>query len=87
MPLFQSKALLNTDDDRYLMRLENGRCPFLGKDNRCTIYAQRPDTCRTYYCWTKKEMKRSGDYEQMPSHRRLLRRWRVMPGQINESKG
>lgn len=27
-----------------------GRCPMLADDRRCTIYAHRPRTCRTYDC-------------------------------------
>jgi len=26
------------------------RCPLLGKDGRCTIYASRPFGCRTFFC-------------------------------------
>jgi uncharacterized protein len=25
-------------------------CPLLGRDRRCTIYAERPFGCRTFYC-------------------------------------
>lgn len=34
---------------------EGGHCPFLGEDNLCTIYEERPDACRTfpYYPETK----------------------------------
>jgi uncharacterized protein len=28
----------------------DGRCPLLGEDRRCTIYAHRPKTCRAYDC-------------------------------------
>lgn len=28
----------------------SGRCPLLGKDDRCTIYASRPFGCRTHFC-------------------------------------
>ncbi|MEZ5303910.1 MAG: YkgJ family cysteine cluster protein [Verrucomicrobiales bacterium] len=27
-----------------------GRCPLLGRDGRCTIYAARPFGCRTHFC-------------------------------------
>ena len=27
-----------------------GRCPLLGRDGRCRIYASRPFGCRTYFC-------------------------------------
>jgi uncharacterized protein len=26
------------------------RCPLLGRDGRCTVYAARPFGCRTYFC-------------------------------------
>ncbi|HTM20228.1 MAG TPA: YkgJ family cysteine cluster protein [Kofleriaceae bacterium] len=29
---------------------EDGSCPFLAADQRCSIYAARPLGCRTYYC-------------------------------------
>jgi Fe-S-cluster containining protein len=28
----------------------NERCPFLGQDNRCTIYDDRPQSCRDFEC-------------------------------------
>ncbi len=28
----------------------NGRCQFLGEDNRCTIYEYRPANCRRFQC-------------------------------------
>jgi Fe-S-cluster containining protein len=28
----------------------DGRCPFLGEDNRCTIYEDRPISCRQFEC-------------------------------------
>jgi len=29
----------------------DGRCPFLGRDNRCRVYPVRPRQCRTYPWW------------------------------------
>jgi Fe-S-cluster containining protein len=29
---------------------EDGSCPMLGRDLRCTIYAHRPFGCRTHFC-------------------------------------
>src|SRR5688572_19071014 len=29
---------------------DDGTCPFLAADRRCTIYAARPIGCRTYFC-------------------------------------
>lgn len=31
-------------------RHDTGRCPFLGEDNRCTIYEDRPQSCRDFEC-------------------------------------
>ena len=31
-----------------LRKDESGKCTFLGDDNRCTIYAARPNICRTF---------------------------------------
>jgi len=28
----------------------DGACPLLGADGRCTVYADRPFGCRTYFC-------------------------------------
>jgi Fe-S-cluster containining protein len=28
----------------------DGRCPFLGDDDRCTIYESRPQSCRIFQC-------------------------------------
>jgi Fe-S-cluster containining protein len=28
----------------------SGRCPFLGREDRCAIYASRPLGCRTHFC-------------------------------------
>jgi Fe-S-cluster containining protein len=30
----------------------NGRCQFLGSDDRCTIYEDRPVSCREFECVT-----------------------------------
>ncbi len=29
---------------------DNGVCPMLGRNGRCTIYANRPFGCRTHFC-------------------------------------
>ena len=31
-------------------RPTTGRCPFLGEDDRCTIYEDRPRACRAFEC-------------------------------------
>ena len=43
---FQAKYLA-TDDDGSL-RMKDLPCPFLGADNRCTIYEVRPTDCAEY---------------------------------------
>jgi Fe-S-cluster containining protein len=35
---------------RSLPIADEGRCPLLGSDGRCTVYADRPFGCRTFYC-------------------------------------
>jgi Predicted Fe-S-cluster oxidoreductase len=40
-------------DGKTLLLLKKGPglvCPFLGSDNRCTIYEIRPKTCKEYTC-------------------------------------
>ena len=49
---FRRRYLVRVDADTTGIRLgRNGRCPFLGGDNRCRIYAVRPRQCRTYPWW------------------------------------
>jgi len=49
---FRRRYLVRVDADTIGIRLErNGRCPFLGVDNRCRIYSVRPRQCRTYPWW------------------------------------
>ncbi len=38
----------------------DGRCPFLGGDNRCRVYPVRPRQCRTYPWWPELVEQRSG---------------------------
>lgn len=46
------RRYLVRDGDRNGIRLgRDGRCPFLGRDNRCRIYPVRPRQCRTYPWW------------------------------------
>ena len=35
---------------RSLPLVDERRCPLLGADDRCTIYASRPLGCRTFFC-------------------------------------
>lgn len=38
--------------ERVLPYRDDGRCPFLGDDDRCTIYDDRPRNCRRFQCVT-----------------------------------
>lgn len=43
--------LLKHDTPQYLLEgIRGAPCPFLGENNRCTIYNDRPLVCRTYTC-------------------------------------
>jgi Fe-S-cluster containining protein len=49
---FRRRYLVRVDTDTTGIRLgQDGRCPFLGDDNRCRIYPVRPRQCRTYPWW------------------------------------
>ncbi len=37
-------------DDGTVLPFVNGRCPHLGDDHRCRIYATRPKGCRAFDC-------------------------------------
>jgi hypothetical protein len=49
---FRRRYLSRIDDGEWGLRLQrNGRCVFLGGDDRCRIYAVRPLQCRTFPWW------------------------------------
>lgn len=49
---FRRRYLTREAPGRYGIRLgTDGRCPFLGQDNRCRVYPVRPRQCRTYPWW------------------------------------
>lgn len=49
--LDQGAPLLGRGRDSYFLEGGVGEaCPFLGDDNRCTIYEDRPYVCRTFTC-------------------------------------
>jgi Fe-S-cluster containining protein len=41
-----------------VLSYRDGRCPFLGSDDRCTIYEDRPLSCRQFEC--VRELNRHG---------------------------
>ncbi|MEM8875935.1 MAG: YkgJ family cysteine cluster protein [Planctomycetota bacterium] len=42
--------VLNGNQSRRVIPYRAGRCPFLGEDDRCTIYDDRPLHCRRFEC-------------------------------------
>lgn len=48
---FRRRYVFRFDDETESLRMPNGRCVFLGDDNRCRIYSVRPRQCRTYPFW------------------------------------
>ncbi len=49
---FKRRYLRRTPEgDRVINNQGGGRCVFLTRDNRCTVYAVRPLQCRTYPFW------------------------------------
>jgi len=47
--LFAAQGVRASGRKRLIAR-EDGACPCLGKDGRCTVYANRPFGCRTHFC-------------------------------------
>jgi Fe-S-cluster containining protein len=49
-----SESILLDDHDglrtAHVIAYRDGRCPFLGADDRCTIYDSRPLSCRQFEC-------------------------------------
>jgi Fe-S-cluster containining protein len=43
-----ARAYLEPEKEEGMQRIREQPCPFLGPDNRCTIYALRPACCREY---------------------------------------
>lgn len=58
---FRRRYLERLDEHHFGIRLgRDGRCPFLGTDNRCRIYPVRPRQCRTYPWWPELITTRQG---------------------------
>ena len=49
---------LERDEEEGCYRIKTTPCPFLGQDNKCTIYAVRPEKCQGYP-FTDKDFLRS----------------------------
>lgn len=52
----------------------DGRCPFLGGDDRCTIYDDRPLSCRQFEC-TRRYGRDRTFFDANPKVRALLDGW------------
>ena len=54
----------------------NGRCQFLGEDDRCLIYEDRPQSCRAFQCVTSYNQDGVGNHgvflERNPQVRELI---------------
>jgi Fe-S-cluster containining protein len=50
---FLERVVVEEGDKRvieHVLPYVNGRCQFLGGDDRCTIYEDRPVSCRKFEC-------------------------------------
>lgn len=76
---FRRRYQTRVDDDVVGIRLEpDGRCPFLGPDNRCRIYPVRPRQCRTYPWWPEL-VEREAGWQQEARRCEGLNRGAVVP--------
>lgn len=72
---WSTTTLLNDSDGKtrtvQVIGYQNGRCPFLGGDDRCTIYEDRPLSCRQFEC-TRRLGRDETFFAANPRVRRLL---------------
>jgi Fe-S-cluster containining protein len=79
---FAIDVLLKRDDGEIaferVLPYVNGRCRFLGDDDRCTIYDDRPVSCRIFQCvsdFNRDGVGRHGSFlERNPAVLELLKR-------------
>ncbi|MEM2144081.1 MAG: YkgJ family cysteine cluster protein [Candidatus Jordarchaeaceae archaeon] len=50
-----SEFILDSYPFRYLMKMVDGKCIFLGEDKTCKIYKFRPIICRCFPFWIEKK--------------------------------
>jgi Fe-S-cluster containining protein len=67
-----------TRDRRGIRLGRDGRCPFLGDDNRCRIYPVRPTQCRTYPWWPELISERS-DWDEEARRCEGMNRGAIVP--------
>lgn len=46
------RAVKRHGDGAPQIRMHQGRCVFLQSDNRCGVYEERPDQCRSFPFWS-----------------------------------
>ena len=62
---YRRRYLIREPDGSRGIRLDDdGRCPFLGRNNRCRIYSVRPRQCRSYPWWPELVNHRHGWEEE-----------------------
>ena len=76
---FRRRYLLREPDGSRGIRLgRDGRCPFLGRHNRCRVYAVRPRQCRSYPWWPELVTRRC-DWEAEAKRCEGMNRGAVVP--------
>lgn len=76
-PWSTSVMLTDADERTKPVRVigyRDGRCPFLGPDDRCTIYDDRPLSCRQFEC-TRRFGTDETFFAANPRVRALLETW------------
>lgn len=78
-PWFRRRYLERDPDGGLGIRLDaDGRCPFLGADRRCRVYAVRPTQCRTYPWWPEL-VERRRDWDEEARRCEGMNRGAVVP--------
>jgi len=75
---WSTTTLLNDADGStrtvQVIAYKNGRCPFLGDDDRCGIYDDRPLSCRQFEC-TRRFGQDQTFFAANPRVEKLLQNW------------
>jgi Fe-S-cluster containining protein len=80
--VFSRSAMIENDGQLISERVipyVDGKCPFLGEDNLCTIYDDRPSACRIFQCTSRFNRHGVGKHDRFlelnPRVREMLERW------------